>query len=57
MLLKTKAVTEKQVAANQSNARHSTGLRTERGKQVSSQNGFKHGFLRSTAARGDDRPA
>jgi len=44
MLRKSKAVTEKQVAANQANAKHSTGPRTERGKQVSSQNGFKHGF-------------
>ncbi len=44
MLLPSKAVTEKQVAANKGNAKKSTGPRTERGKQVSSQNGFKHGL-------------
>ncbi|MGO9275590.1 MAG: hypothetical protein ACLQOO_36030 [Terriglobia bacterium] len=44
MSLKNKPVSEKRVAANQANAKHSTGPTTERGKQVSSQNGFKHGF-------------
>ncbi len=44
MSLKNKVATEKQVAANQANAKHSTGPRSERGKQVSSQNNFKHGF-------------
>jgi len=41
---KKRVVSAKQVAANQANATHSTGPRTERGKQVSSQNNFKHGF-------------
>jgi len=44
MLLPNRRVTEKQVAANQSNAQHSTGPKTERGKRVSSQNGYKHGL-------------
>ena len=44
MLLPSKVVTEKQVAANKGNAKKSTGPTTERGKQVSSQNGFKHGL-------------
>ncbi|HMD98528.1 MAG TPA: hypothetical protein VKM93_14485 [Terriglobia bacterium] len=44
MLLKNKAVSEKRVAANQANAKHSTGPRNEQGKKVSSQNNFKHGF-------------
>ena len=43
-LRRSKTVTEKQVAANQANATKSTGPKTERGKQVSSQNHFKHGF-------------
>ena len=44
MLLPSRPVTEKQVAANQGNSKKSTGPTTERGKRVSSQNGFKHGF-------------
>ncbi len=44
MSRKVKVVTEKRVAANQANAKHSTGPRTEQGKKVSSQNNFKHGF-------------
>jgi len=43
-LLKTKVMTPKQVAANQANGQKSTGPRTDRGKKVSSQNGYKHGF-------------
>jgi hypothetical protein len=43
MPTKKKVVTEKQIAANQQNAKKSTGPVTPRGKQVSSQNNFKHG--------------
>jgi hypothetical protein len=44
MLRRTKTVTAKQIAANQANGKKSTGPRTERGKQISSQNNFKHGY-------------
>jgi hypothetical protein len=44
MLRPTEVVTAKQLAANRANAQHSTGPTTERGKQVSSQNHFKHGY-------------
>jgi len=44
MLLPSRPVTEKQVVANKGNSKKSTGPRTERGKRVSSQNGYKHGF-------------
>ncbi len=44
MLLRTKAVSEKQIAANQANGTKSTGPRTDQGKRVSSQNNFKHGY-------------
>jgi len=47
-LLRPKVVTEKQVVANQSNAKKSTGPSTDRGKQVSSQNNFKHGRYAQT---------
>ncbi len=38
-------ITEKQIAANRRNAAHSTGPRTEEGKQIVSQNALKHGLL------------
>jgi len=44
MLRRTKVVTAKQIAANKQNGKKSTGPRTDRGKQISSQNNFKHGF-------------
>jgi hypothetical protein len=36
--------TQAQITANQANAQHSTGPRTETGKQASSQNNLRHGF-------------
>ena len=39
--------TPAQVAANQTNAQHSSGPRTEEGKAASSQNNFRHGFTGS----------
>ncbi len=36
--------TQAQIAANQANAQHSTGPRSETGKQSSSQNNLRHGF-------------
>ena len=36
--------TEKQKASNQQNAKHSTGPKTDEGKQRSSQNALKHGI-------------
>ena len=36
--------TEAQVKANQSNAEHSTGPKTEEGKAIVSQNNFQHGL-------------
>ena len=36
--------TPAQTAANQQNAKHSSGPRTEEGKAASSQNNFRHGF-------------
>lgn len=39
--------TAAQINANQANAQHSTGPRTEGGKQASSQNNFRHGFAGS----------
>src|SRR5438270_14072868 len=36
--------TSAQVAANQSNAQHSTGPKTWEGKAVSARNNFRHGF-------------
>jgi hypothetical protein len=36
--------TEAQVRANQENAQHSTGPKTEHGKATSSRNNFRHGF-------------
>ncbi|WAT17018.1 hypothetical protein OZN62_08690 [Aurantiacibacter sp. MUD11] len=40
---------EKQMAANRSNAQKSTGPRTEEGKRRSSLNAFRHGVLSKTA--------
>jgi hypothetical protein len=36
--------TQAQITANQANAQHSTGPRSETGKQASSQNNLRHGF-------------
>jgi len=36
--------TSAQIAANQANAQHSTGPRTEEGKAASSHNNFRYGF-------------
>ncbi len=36
--------TQAQVAANQANARHSTGPKSDTGKAISCQNNFRHGF-------------
>jgi hypothetical protein len=36
--------TEAQIHANQANAQHSTGPKTEQGKAASSRNNFRHGF-------------
>ncbi|MBV9085116.1 MAG: hypothetical protein JOZ62_20770 [Acidobacteriaceae bacterium] len=36
--------TQAQIAANQANAQHSTGPRTEEGKAASCRNNFRHGF-------------
>jgi hypothetical protein len=40
-----KAITEPVLAANKSNAKHSTGPNTELGKSVASRNSTKHGIL------------
>ena len=40
--------TEAQVSANQQNAQHSTGPKTESGKAASSQNNFKYGLTGSS---------
>ena len=39
-----KAISEKKLAANRKNAQKSTGPKTEKGKQVVSQNAVKHGL-------------
>jgi hypothetical protein len=39
--------TEKQIAANRANARHSTGPRTAAGKRKSSHNAYRHGLSSS----------
>lgn len=41
--------TDKQIAANQANAKRSTGPKTEEGKAASSKNAVKHGALTSIA--------
>ena len=45
------------VAANRANALHSTGPRTESGKQRSSQNALKHGLSSRTAVLRSEDPA
>ena len=40
--------TEKQILANQQNAQHSTGPRTESGKRRSRRNAFRHGLTAET---------
>jgi hypothetical protein len=40
-----RSISEKQIAANRSNARQSTGPKTEAGKQVSRRNAVTHGLL------------
>jgi hypothetical protein len=40
--------TEKQIAANQQNAKNSTGPRTEHGKRRSRRNAFRHGLTAET---------
>jgi hypothetical protein len=49
--------TEKQIHANQENAKHSTGPRTDEGKQVSSQNALKHGLLAKRSVIPGEDPA
>ena len=41
--------TDKQIAANQANAKKSTGPKTDEGKSVASKNALKHGALSSVA--------
>ncbi len=36
--------TQAQLTANQANAQHSTGPRTEQGRAIAAQNNFRHGF-------------
>jgi hypothetical protein len=40
--------TEKQILANQQNAKHSTGTRTEAGKRRSRRNAIRHGLTAET---------
>ena len=47
-LTKAPKVTERKAAANRQNAQHSTGPRTEAGKQNSSLNGIVHGLYSQT---------
>ena len=48
-------ITDKQRQASRENAKHSTGPRTEEGKQRSSQNALKHGLLaKRTVIPGED---
>jgi hypothetical protein len=49
--------TQAQINANRSNARKSTGPRTEEGKQRSSQNALKHGLLARDAVLPGEDPA
>jgi hypothetical protein len=49
--------TEKQIHANQQNAKQSTGPRTEEGKQTSSQNALKYGLLAKRSVIPGEDPA
>ena len=49
--------TEKQIEANRNNAQHSTGPRTDEGKQTSSQNALKHGLLAKRSVIPGEDPA
>ncbi len=49
--------TEKQNQSNQQNAKHSTGPRTDEGKQRSSQNALKHGLLAKKSVIPGEDPA
>jgi hypothetical protein len=49
--------TAAQAAANIANAQHSTGPRTEQGKQTSSHNALKHGLTASTVLIPGEDPA
>ena len=54
----TCAISEKQRAANQRNAQHSTGPKTPQGKQNSSFNALRHGlYARDVVLPGEDRGA
>ena len=49
--------TEKQISANQQNAKHSTGPRTESGKRRSRRNAIRHGLTAETVIDGLEDPA
>jgi hypothetical protein len=49
--------TAKQAATNRANARHSTGPKTEAGRQASAANAFKHGLSANNYLRHDEDPA
>jgi hypothetical protein len=43
---------QKQFEANWHNVLKNTGLRTECGKRLSDRNGFRHGLIAATVAKG-----
>jgi predicted 2-oxoglutarate/Fe(II)-dependent dioxygenase YbiX len=49
--------TEKQISANQQNAKHSTGPRTESGKRRSRRNAIRHGLTAEPVIDGLEDPA
>ena len=49
-----KNISQEKLHANQQNAKHSTGPRTDQGKQRSSQNALKHGLLAQQAVLPDE---
>ena len=49
--------TKKQISANQQNAKHSTGPRTESGKRRSRRNAIRHGLRAETVIDGLEDPA
>ena len=55
--MNTRPVTEAQLAANRANAAHSTGPKTEEGKQVSSHNALKTGLTGRTVLLPTDEAA